>query len=902
MVNSTQSNQPRWPGRILKWLCRPHYLEEIEGDLQEAYADRLKKHRPFIAKFLFVKDVVGFLRPTLIRKPFTSSHINYTDLFLNHFKISLRVFSKNKLFSLINIAGLTIGISAYLLIIQYVRFEFSYDKHHPRINDLYRVIMIWDIGSDKFDAAATNYPAVALTMKSDFPEVENFTRVVDKTVIWGEKFVLSYTKKSGVVVKSNIHDDKMFVVDSSIFDLFHIPLIRGNPKTALRDPMSIVLSASMAHRFFGNVDPLGKTLMVNNDQPLKVTGVFYDLPQNTHLHFDMLVSFSTMGNWLDNTWAWPDFYNYVKLRPGTDPKELEAKFPAFTKKYLTEMMDEYGFEAKFGLQPVKDIHLKSHFHREVSVNNSDQTLYFLIIIAIFIIIIALVNFINLSTAKSTERAREVGLRKIAGSSKGALIWQFLMESLMINFVSVAMAIVLVSVLMDYFNDLVGLNILSLTLWTKPDTWSTLLVIFLSGGLLAGIYPALILASFKPIYLSKGKFLQTGRGAVLREILVVTQFAVSIGLIAGTFVLYNQFSFMQNKELGYNAKHSLIVNAPQVVDSDITSKIEVFRNELLQISGVNAVTVSNAIPGKRIVWSNASRKLNEENEQSVECHQITVDHDFLNTYGIKLLAGRNFTPEDRTSYFKKENGKAHRILLNEAAAKRLGYLQVEKVINEKIIFSLFTKDRVATVIGVVDNYHQQSLQNNLDPIMFIYPDAYLGTYLTLNINTANTKEIIEAVEKKYDNFFPHDPYNYFFLDEYFDRQYQADLQFGQICLWFSGLAIFIAVLGLFGLGSYMALQKTKEISIRKVLGATITQVLILIPVNLMKLILISGLIALPITYFVTGKWLEGYAYKVEVNVWMFLLPLFMVTLVAFISVFFQSLRAASVNPADSLRSE
>ncbi len=901
MVNSNKSNRPQWPGWILKRLCNPHYLEEIQGDLHEAFEGRLKKNKPAIAKLLYVIDMLGFLRFPLMKRLIILHNINHCDMFYNHFKIALRIFSKNKLFSLINIAGLTIGISAYLLITQYIKFESSYDQYHQNIDDLYRVTLTW-IPEDKGPGtAATNYPAVASAMQSDFPEVENYARVVDKTVRW-TAFVLSYTKESGVVVKSNANDDKVYIADGTIFDLFDIPLIRGNPDTALKDPMSVILSASVARRFFGDEDPLDKFIMVNNQEQIKVTGVFDDLPQNTHLNFNILVSFSTLGNGLDNIWEWPDFYNYVKLKPGTDPEELEAKFPVFAKKYASEAINNLGVESKFGLQPVKDIHLKSHLHREISANNSDQTLYFLIIIAGFVIIIALINFINLSTARSAERAKEVGLRKIAGSRRSTLIGQFLMESLMINFVSIALAVVLVSLSMNSFNNLVGLNILSVSLWTELNTWFILLAIFLSGALLAGIYPALVLSSFKPVNILKSRFLQTGRGVLLRKILVITQITVSIGLIAGTFVLYSQFSFMKNKELGYDAQHSLIVNAPQVVDSIITSKIEVFKNKLLRIPTINMATVTNAIPGKRILWTNMVRKFNEVNEQSVVCSQLTVDQDFLATYRIGLLAGRNFTPNDRTSFGLREQEVLHRIMVNKSAAKKLGYLDIQKIVNEKIIFSLFGEDRVGEVIGVTDDYHQQSLKNNLDPIMFLYPDYYSGTYFTFNVNTANIKETIEAVGKQFNDFFPHDPYNYFFLDEYFNRQYQADFKFGRICLLFAGLAIFIAALGLFGLGSYMAVQKTKEMSIRKVLGATIMQMLILIPKNLMNLILISGLIALPITYLVAEKWLSGYAFKVDIGLWMFILPLIMVALVATIAVLFQSLKAALVNPADSLRGE
>ena len=822
----------------------------------------------------------------------------------NYFKITLRVFLKNKLFTTINILGLAIGITAYLLITQYVNFESTYDQQHPGIEDLYRVTLSSNLGGKGFITSAANHPGLGPAMKRDFPEVENFARVVDRSIMTGT-FVVSYTNESGNKIKSNINSDRVYVADSTLFDMFDINLIKGDKKTALKEPLSVVLSTKVAKRFFGNEDPLNKTLLANDSDAIKVTGVFEELPENTHLKFDMLVSFSTLGPLTDEAWIWPEFYNYVQLKPNTNPTSVEAKFGPFIKKYLGDIMQEHGFEARFGLQPVADIHLKSHLSNEIEPNASEGTLNFLRIIALFVILIALMNFINLSTAKSIERAMEVGLKKVVGINRKALIGQFLFESVAINFLGTVIAVVLVSLLMSPFNELVGLQILSIDMWFDLQIWLHLFGLILLGGLLAGAYPAFVLSSFKPIQVLKGKYHQSGQGAFVRKILVVAQFSISIALIVGTFIVNSQFSYMQNKELGYDAEHNLVINAPTVIDSTINSKMKAFKTELMRNPKVNAVTGSNEVPGKKIIWYNMTRQSQEKKERGVSCNQLSIDHDFMNTYQVKLLAGRNFREEDKSfySYGSQDNPRFEgRVMLNKTASKTLGFASPEEAVNKEIIFKLGPIDHTAQVVGVMDDYHQQSLQNNIEPIVFLYPEYYNTTYVTINLNTSDIQNTIADIEDKFEAFFPSDPFNYFFLDEHFNNQYESDLKFGTICLLFAGLAIFIAVLGLFGLGSYMALKKTKELCIRKVLGANLMQVLILIPKSLLALVFISGIIAIPITYFFADEWLSGYAFRTTLNPWMFILPLSLVVIVAALSVLPESIKVAFVNPARYLKDE
>lgn len=819
----------------------------------------------------------------------------------NHIKIALRFFAKNKLFTMINISGLTIGVTAFLLLTQYVGFEKNYDKG---LENVYRVTLTSNLSSDHFNTSAANHPAVGSAMKAEFPEVQKFARMVN-TKIMNSRGVISYKNGQGDAIRSNINDYNIYFADGSILGMFHIPLLQGDINTALDDPGVMIISSGLAQRFFGNENPVGKDMTINSDGRIKITGVFQDLPQNTHLKFDMLVSLSSLDFPMETIWVWPEFYNYVGLKPGIEPKTIEAKFPGFVHSHLDDIMNEYGFEASMGLQPVKDIHLKSHLSKEMFPNSSEATLYFLMIVALFVIGIAMINFINLSTSKSLERAKEVGMKKVVGAQRSTLIYQFLCESLIINFIAMSLALILVAILMEPFNVLVGVEVLSVATWTKPSVWVIIVSAFFAGGLFAGLYPAFVLSSFKPITVLKGKFHRSTQGAVLRKGLVVAQFTISIALISGTFIVYQQFNFMQDQSLGFESDQNLVITAPIDVDSTIIQKIEVFKNEITRNPNITSATMSTEIPGMPMTSVDAIRNLGEEKSNSVPLKFMAVDHDFLDTYKIRLLAGRGFTKEDKSAFYPiGENGdeNLHRVVINKATARSLGYGNPEDAINKKIVFKYGPAERTAEVIGVMDNYHHQSLQMGYDNILFMYSESYLANYLTVNISGNRAHQTVEDIEAQYNRLFPRDPFTYFFLDDFFNQQYAADLKFGLICLLFSGLAIFIAALGLFGIGSHMALEKVKEISVRKVMGASTLQALLLIPKKLLGLVLISGTIAIPIVYFITKSWLEGYAFKTDVNPWMFVIPLFLVMFVALLSILTQSLKSAFINPAVSLKNE
>lgn len=820
-----------------------------------------------------------------------------------HFKIAFRFFKKNRLFSLINITGLAVGIAAFIILIQYIAFEKSYDKG---FDNVYRVTLSSKSSMDRFETQATNHPAVGPSMKAEFPEVESFARMVDMKLM-NARGVLSYKRQNGDVVRYNLNDFKAYYSDSKILDLFQIPLIGGNAETTLDKPGIIVISERTAKQFFGNEDPLGKSIIVNSQYSATVNGVFENLPQNTHLNFDFLVSFATLGQGTDTNWVWPEFYNYVKINPGTSSQALEAKLPQFVDKNLGDIMNTYGFQAKMNLQPVGDIHLATNLKKEMSINSSPLVLNFLAIIAFLVIGIALTNFINMSTAKSLERAKEVGLKKVVGANRKMLIAQFLIESLMINFFAILIAIVLVILLMEPFNTLVQLEILDFGMWGRPLIWLSLLSLLLFGGILAGLYPAFALSRFRPVEVLKGRFHQSGNGLFLRKGLIIGQFVISIALVSGTYIVFNQYSFMQDQDLGFESDQNIILDTPIDWDSDSYSsaldRLEVFKNQLTQSPNISSVSLSTEIPGKVVNLTDGIRKPSESKKLTRSVDFLQVDHDFIRTYDLEVVAGRGFRREDRTEYFPDDgqyDNHPHKVVINESTAKALEYNSPEEAVHQKVAFKYGSAEQTAEIIGVIRDYHQQSLRSGIANMMLLYEDRYLAKYITINVEARDLKSTLATIESEFHSFFPKDPFNYFFLDEYFNKQYQADVKIGAICMLFSILAIFIAAIGLFGMGSQMALQKLKEIGIRKVLGASDLQTLLLIPKNLLSLVGVAGIIAIPLIYLAAQYWLETYEYRMNITVLMFFIPFMLVLVVALLAISMQSVRALLVNPAETLR--
>ena len=817
-------------------------------------------------------------------------------MFLNHLKIALRTLSKRKGYSFLHISGLAIGISCCLLIVQYVAYEKSYDRFQSKSSQIVRVRLDQYQSGKLAWQSATSYPAIAPTMKKDFPEVENYCRLIDADLL------LSNDEKQ---VKFN--ELKGYYADTSVFSMFNIQLLKGNPKDVLDGPDKMILSASMAKKYFGNEEAVGKKLTVrgnnwdNATHTFEVSGVFKDYPSNSHLIINHLVSYSTLGEQLrlqgdssnatETAWGWYDFYDYLQLRPGTDYKKLESKLPAFSDRYMNnnKWRKANHVRNELYLIPLKDIHLYSNYNQEAEVNGDGKAVSFLFLIAFFIIAIAWINYTNLATARSLERAREVGVRKVLGAVRYDLITQFLTESFLLNLIAFALALAAAFLLTPSFNQLIGTNATG-NFSMPAKYWLGLLAVFFSGAFLSGIYPAFVLSGYHPVTVLKGLFKNTSKGLLLRKGLIIGQFATSVILIAGTIIVYQQVQFMRNQQLGANINQTLVLGGPHAMkDSIYQSVYEPFKNELIQQAGIKNVTASTNVMGQEIYWTSGISRIGTEKKEAVTLYHLGVDYDFIPSFDMKLVGGRNFSRDFGTD--KKA------VLLNEKAVEVLGFRNPAEAINAK----LKRGDDTLTVIGVVTNYHQQGLQKAIDPIIMLLGSNISG-YYSLKLSTTNISHTIELVRQKWNRYFPNDPFSYFFLDDSFNEQYKADIRFGKVFGLFATLAIIIACFGLLGLSAYNVLQRTKEIGIRKVLGASVQSLLVLLSKEFLLLVMISLVVAIPLSWWVMNNWLQDFAYRIHINGWVFALAGILAIVIALVTVSIQALKAAISNPVKSLRTE
>jgi len=809
-------------------------------------------------------------------------------MFKNHLTLALRNLVKRKGYSALNIFGLAIGITCCLLIFQYVAYERSYDRFHKKADQLVRLRLdCYQNGKLAFKSA-TVYPAIAPNMKKDFPEVENFCRLIDANLL------LSNPLKN---VKFN--ETKGYYADPSFLQMFDVRLVKGNPATALNDPDKILLSEAMAKKYFGAEDPLGKRLTVRDGQlqNYEVSGIFKDYPANSHLVINHLVSWATLAqqirlsgntdNPLETSFGWYDFYAYLQLRPGADLKALQSKLPAFSTRYM-DKDPKSDFRNALYLIPVPDIHLYSNYNQEAEVNGNGKAVGFLFLIAFFIIIIAWVNYTNLATARSLERAKEVGVRKVLGAIRGDLILQFLTESFLLNLLAFVLALGSAYLLAPSFNRLIGSEAGS---FSMPPGYSLgFLGIFLFGAFLSGIYPAFILSGFQPIAVLKGLFKNTSKGLILRKSLITGQFAISVILIAGTILVYQQVQYMRQQQLGANIDQTLVLEGPaSLKDSLYQTAFQPFKTGLLQKTGIKSVTASTNVMGQEIYWTNDVRRLEGMDKQGVTLYHLGIDYDFLPAYEIRLLVGRNFS--------KEFGADKKAVLVNENAALLLGYKNAADALNGKLKRGRDTLN----IVGVVADYHHQGLQKAISPLLILLRPN-VRSYYSVKVATATTGQTIASIKKDWDTYFPDDPFRYFFLDESFNEQYKTDIRFGQVFGLFAFLAILIACFGLLGLSAYNVLQRTKEIGVRKVLGASAQSLVILLSKEFLYLVLISLLIAIPITWWVMYNWLQDFAYRISIQWWVFAVAGIMAILIALLTVGFQALRAALANPSKSLRSE
>ncbi|HXB36017.1 MAG TPA: ABC transporter permease [Puia sp.] len=805
---------------------------------------------------------------------------------------------KNKVFSAINIIGLAIGMAACLLILQFVNFELSYDQFNKNVGDLYRVYNDRYQNGKLIQHGTITYSGIGKAMQDDYPEVIAHARVEP----FGKQIISNGTKKYG--------DQEVLAVDNSFLTMFSYPLLAGDLKSALTAPYTAVLSEDAAYRYFGvrgneAVSAIGKTFIMGNDStPFKVTGICRNTPENSHLSFDLLASYITVYSGknpyreADYDFTSSDFWHYIQLKHGTDYKALQTKFAAFSQRHFQGNKISGSVE-KFYLQPLSRAHLYSDFEYEIGRTGSATVVWGLLIIALFIIVIAWVNYINLSTARSVERAREVGVRKVIGAAKVQLIRQFLTESFLINAIALVLAIGLVFLLQSPFNALIGHNLSFRFLFMKSmggySVMVGLLLLLLTGIFISAFYPAFILSSFRPILVLKGKFSASRKGIVLRKGLVIGQFAITVILIIGSFVVYRQIRYMNGQELGMNMDQVLVVKAPSLTnwDSTFISREDNFTHELRQIAGVGGAATSWNTFGGETGRSFDIRREGQDNTIHYTMRNNGISIGWLDLYKIKLLAGRDYTYTD----FNPDFNKLHNIILNESATKLLGFTSPQEAIGKTIL----SHNRKWEVIGVINDYHQKSLRYPVEPTM-LFP-AY-GTYsdIAIKVSAGNLPATIAAVNKTYNSFFPGNLFDYYFLDEKFNKQYANDQLFGKAFSIFAGFAIFIACLGLLGLALFATAQRTKEIGVRKVLGASVGNIVALLSKDFILLVLIAFLIASPIAYFIMHQWLRDFAYRINIEWWVFALAGALALAVALGTIGTQAIRAAAMNPAKSLRTE
>ncbi len=804
----------------------------------------------------------------------------------NYFKIAYRNLLKKKVYSFINILGLGVGMACCVLIFMFVQDELSFDNYHEKGDRIYRLTH----GSRSPEGVKEGEEAepfwvwhnapVGPALKEEFPEVEKIVQFSGRSDL-----LLSYGE-------TTLQEDGVFFMDSTVFDVFSWKLLAGDPKKALVAPYSIVLTETTAKKYFGDQDPLGKTLKGSesagraNAGDYTVTGVMADVPSNSHFKFNALLSLTTFKQSnprVFDAWGYVDFYTYFLVNEGFDQAAFEAKIPGFIDRRYPDKEDTYMIH----VEALKDVYLRTTAQRLPGETGSLTNIYVFSMIGVFILVIAMINFMNLSTARSMERAKEVGIRKAIGADRRSLIYQFLGESLIIVFLAALVAIVFVSVALSMMNDLTGktFDINQVVNWqTVPFFLGIMLIV----GLLAGSYPAFVLSSFQPVLILKGINKSSTKGAFLRKGLVVFQFSLSIALIAGTMVVYSQMNHLLDKDMGFDKEQMLVLDYNY--DEQVNYMSAALKSELEALPAVTSAAFSRSVPGS--YFPNAYTTIESADGEMVGQAQpvFQVGIDFVNHYDLELIAGRSYSRD-----YPSDSSSA--LVINEATARQYGYANPAEIVGKK--FDQW--GRAGEVIGVVKDFNYISLHRTIEPLTLPF-EAYASRYLSLKVGGEDLPATIAQVRGIWEKLAPHRPFLYSFLDEDFNTQYQSDFRFRKIFTTFSVLAIMIACLGLLGLATYTAEQRTKEIGVRKVLGADVSSIVGLLSKDFIKLVLVAIVIATPVSWYAMNQWLEGFAYQVPVHWWIFGIAGVLAVVVALATISFQSIKAALMNPVKSLRSE
>jgi putative ABC transport system permease protein len=806
-------------------------------------------------------------------------------MFYNYFKIAFRNLVKYKFISFINLFGLTLGLTCCLLISTYIINELSYDRYNTNADHIFRVERTFvnpETGALNLKLAAVA-PPVGPLLKNDFKEIRQVTRLLQNSPT-----PFRYEDKK-------FNEQNSYFADEHLFDVFNVQVTKGNPAKALNDPYSVMLTEDLAKKYFGNDEPLNKIVRMNNQFDLKVTGVYKSFPSNAHLHPELMISFNTLNdtavygaNNLATNWGNNAFFTYVLLPQGYDPSKLEAQLPAFLNRHINDG-DKYkpSQYTSLSLRKLSDIHLLSHMDDEAEENGDIKRVYVFSAIALFILLIACINYMNLSTARSVLRGKEIGIRKVVGAQKKELVLQFLCESVLICWIATLLAILLTRLTLPWLNDISGQD-LSISSLFKWQFFLPLLSLPFVIGILSGIYPALFLSSFQPIKVLKGIMKVGGHSLSFRKALVVVQFSISIILIICTTIVFQQLRYMQQKALGFNKDHVITL----AYNAGLNDKYESFKTQLMDNPGIKGVTRSSRIPSGRLLDAMGSQINRGDSLTPIQADIkfVVADEDFIPTYGVGMVQGRNFS--------KGYGMDTSAFLVNEAAVKALGLKSNEEAIGKQFQYGR----KKGQLVGVFNDFHFESMHQRILPLILFIPQNG-NNFGRISIKVSGSIPAgIAHIESTWKQFLPEIPFDYTFLDENFSRLYQSEHRQESIFTIFSFIAIFIACLGLLGLSAFTISQRIKEIGIRKVLGATVSTIVTLLSKDFLKLVLIAGVIAFPVAWFAMNKWLEDFAYRINIPWWVFLFAGIMAALVAFATIGFQAVKAARANPVKNLRTE
>ncbi|WP_221394003.1 ABC transporter permease [Dyadobacter sp. NIV53] len=802
----------------------------------------------------------------------------------NYLKIAWRNLIHNKVYSLINMMGLAIGLTTCTLISLYIIDEMSYDKHHSAVDRIYRIA--YETKGEKWVAAAG---PVAGGLKKDFPEVEQVTRLLRMPGI--DKFLLKYEQE-----QKKFYEINGYYVDSTFFQIFDYHFKYGDKKTALNQPNSIIISEQVAAKLFGNIDPVDKIIKVvlpfgENNYTAK--GVF-ETRNKSHIPAHLLLSMNNndVGQWVKGQTNWATnsiFHTYVKLAEGSNAETFESKLTGFLAKNGAQDMKELGFSKNLFVQPLKDIYLHSNYDFEISPNGNIRYLYIFGSVAAFLLLIACINFVNLSTARSEKRAKEVGVRKVIGAFKSALIGQFLGESLLLSFLALLISYLSIQLLIPVFGQITNKN---LSLSEHPEIFGWLFVLTLLTGLLSGFYPALYLSSFAPISALKGKLRTNISAVIIRKGLVVFQFTMSMILILGSMLISRQMNYLSNQNLGFNKNQKIIL---PLQSAESANNYKILKNDLENNSQILSSAKGSTYPGIENIQDMLFYGEGKSKSESVDISTANIEDDYLKALGIKLLQGRGFS--------KEFTSDSNAVVLNEVAIKKLGY-KVEDAIGKKIYFEIENRKFDMNIIGVVKNYHFEGLQQNIKPLALTIAPVFssASSYLILNVKTNDYEKLISKIEKSWKQINPNSPFEYSFLDKDFQKNYEKEERTSKLISYFAFIGIFIACLGLFGLATFTAEQRIKEIGVRKVLGASVFGIVSLLSRDFLKLIFVAILIASPMSWWAMNKWLANFAYKTEISWSIFVVAGFMLIIMSLLTIGYQTIKAALMNPVKSLRSE